>query len=82
MVWIFERQFDHTSEFLRVETKYDNSTKEYMLVVFQTDGTSQTERFRSGPIFQQRLEELEAQLQAERWTQKGTEFLRDGWKIG
>jgi hypothetical protein len=76
MIWIFERQ----QEVLRVETRFDIETAEFVLRLTAPSGAVQVERFRNVATFQQRLEVLEAELEAERWVQQGPVFLHDGWK--
>jgi hypothetical protein len=78
MVWFFERD----SESLRLETRYDNDTAEFVLIMHQTNGGPQIERFRDAATFRERLEVLETQLEADHWTQHGPVLLHDGWKIG
>ena len=77
MVWFFERN----RESLRLETRYDNDTAEFLLVTHSPDGREQTERFTDAMTFRQRLEALERQLEADHWTQHGPVFLHDGWKL-
>jgi hypothetical protein len=78
MIWLFHRD-EHT---LQVETHFDNSTAEFVLAVRQADGTQQEERFKDVSLFGNRLDSLEKQVEAERWTATGAPiFLRDGWKI-
>ena len=78
MLWIYER----SNETLRIETRFDNDTTEYLLIIHWPDGTEQAERFSSGASFQLRLESLEQQLETEEWQSRGVRTLRDGWKIG
>ena len=78
MIWIFERGPEET---LRLETRYDNDTTEFVLMIHGVNGGLQVERFKNAVTFQERLEVLETQLEADRWTQKGPVFLHDGWKI-
>jgi len=76
MVWFFERN----DEFLRVETRYDRDTAEFVLITHAPDGGEQTERFTDAVTFRLRLEALECQLEATHWTQHGPLFLHDGWR--
>jgi hypothetical protein len=80
MIWMFERG----GESLRLETRYDNATSEFVLIRHQLTGEPQVERFRDEMAFGQRLEVLEKQLTTEHWNlqQGGPVVLRDGWKIG
>lgn len=77
MLWIYQRG----SEMLRVETRFDNDTEEYVLIVYREDGTQQAARFKDGDLFQTSLETLEKHLDSESWQSDGVRLLRDGWKI-
>ena len=78
MVWFFE----HGGRSLEIETRYDGATGEYLLVRREAAGGPHVERFADVITFRQRLETLEAQLEAEGWVSRGPLILRDGWKIG
>jgi hypothetical protein len=76
MVWFFER----AQEVTRLETTFDNDTKEYILVI-EANGTPRIERFPNQQAFQARLGNLEQQLRAQKWVQRGdVEILEDGWR--
>jgi hypothetical protein len=77
MLWIFER----SNQTMQIETRFDNATKEYLLIIRPLDGAEQVERFSAGPSFQARLDELEHQLQAEHWQSHSVTALREGWKL-
>ena len=78
MIWIFKREH----ESLRLETRYDKETNEYVLIVHSPDGGQQIERFNDGDAFQTRLDTLDKQLSSEKWRYVGAPvLLRDGWKI-
>jgi hypothetical protein len=77
MLWIYQRG----PETLRVETRFDNDTNEYVVIVYREDGTQQAERFKEPASFRTRLEMLEKQLDRERWHSDGVRLLDDGWKI-
>jgi hypothetical protein len=77
MVWMFERGDDS----LRLETRYDSGTAEYVLITHRADGRQEIERFPDAVTFRKRLEGLEGQLEAERWRQTGSLLLHDGWKL-
>ena len=78
MLWMFERN----DESLRLETRYDNTTLEFVLIMRLPDGKQQIERFKDALTFRNRLEALQAQLESEQWTAVGSPvMLRDGWKI-
>ena len=51
MVWLFERD----SEFLRLETRYENGTADYVLIIHEPDGSQQIERFKDTVTFRRRL---------------------------
>lgn len=76
MVWLFERD----AQAVRVVTRYERSTAEYLLIIHAGDG-SEIERFDEPAAFRTRLEALEQQFEAERWQRKGPFFLRDGWRL-
>ena len=78
MIWMFEREPDET---LRLETRYDNDTAEFVLIMHRPSGGQQVERFRDMVTFRERLEVVETQLAADRWSQQGPVFLHDGWKL-
>jgi hypothetical protein len=76
MLWFFSRE----NESLRVETRYDNETAEYLLVVNRPDGLPETERFRDAAVFRQRLIQVEKGLSRDRWvTSKAPVLLPHGW---
>lgn len=75
MLWFFER--NHES--LRLETRDDNDTAEYVRIVHELNGDPQIERFKDAVTFRHRLESLERQLETEHWTQHGPILLHDGW---
>jgi hypothetical protein len=78
MIWLYERR----NEQLRLETRFDNATGEFVLVQHQSNGTQETERFPSEEAFRVRLTALSAALEQERWNPKGPPvILSDGWKI-
>jgi len=77
MLWIYER----SNEILRIETRFDNATNEYVLITRRVDGTEQVERFPDAPSFQTRLDSLERQLEAEEWRNRSVTALHDGWKL-
>lgn len=79
MIWLYERG----TEALRLETRVDSVSGEYVLVVVWSDDRVETERFRDPAAFDTRLRQLERQLTAEHWTQAGSPtILSEGWKIG
>jgi hypothetical protein len=78
VVWLFERG----AEELEIETHYHAESGEYLLTVKRPDGTHQTERFHHVATFRERLERLEAVLNADRWKPNGSPTaLHDAWQI-
>lgn len=76
MLWFYSRDGDT----LRLETLYDNNARMYQVILRWPDGREETERFVDQVSFRRRLEALEVELVAERWTQKGLPgLLPDGW---
>jgi hypothetical protein len=79
MIWIFERG----KEALRIETRVDGETGDYVAVTVWADGQKKEERFRSEESFRARLLALERQLADEHWTQiGGPTVIKDGWHLG
>jgi hypothetical protein len=77
MVWLYER----SDGALRIETRYDSTTQEYVLEVEWPGRPIVTERFRDTASFEARVLALEHQLEAERWKQVGNpEILPHGWR--
>jgi hypothetical protein len=76
MLWFFSQD----DRALRVETRYDNRTAEYVLIVHWLDNRRQEERFKTGAAFRTRLEELETRLADDGWASGGPPvILADGW---
>jgi hypothetical protein len=76
MLWFYER--DHVS--LRVETRYDNETAEYVAILYHPDGRQEMQRFDKRDAFREWLVSLEQYLEADRWTRQGPpHILSDGW---
>lgn len=76
MVWFFERG----GGVLELETRYDNDTLEYVLVLRPTGGATTVERFRDRLAFKARLVAVEHELTGQRWRPKGPPvILEDGW---
>jgi|1185.fasta_scaffold1303289_1 hypothetical protein len=66
MIWFWRRQQAE----MRLETRYDNTTNEFVVVV-ATDGGTVTERFADMKSFRTRLVALEQQLHADEWKNSG-----------
>ena len=77
MIWMFERG----DEVLRLETRVDNASGDYVLVSTWADTDTRIERFRDHAEYQARILALEGQLAADHWTQVGSPtILSDGWR--
>jgi hypothetical protein len=77
MVWLYARE---TSS-VRVETRFDQATNEYVLEVTWPGRSPESERFTSLDAFRSRVLMLEQQLEDARWTQVGSpEILPHGWR--
>lgn len=78
MIWLYQRD----DETLRLETRFDNDTSEFVLIQHQPSGTEVTERFHTEDEFRVRLTALSIALGEQQWHQKGPPLLlNDGWKI-
>jgi hypothetical protein len=76
MLWFYERD----TIVLRLETRYDSKTAEYVALLHYPDGRQELERFSKLEAFRQWLVALEETLAADHWTQKGSpDILPDGW---
>jgi hypothetical protein len=77
VIWFFQRN----SQMLRLETRFDQAANEYVLVIGWDDRPEETERFRDLEPFRARVIELEGQLKAENWHQRGAPtIIPDGWR--
>ena len=77
MIWTFERN----DEVVRLETRIDNITGEYLLVCAWAERSPEMERFRDRAEFEFRIRALEAYLAADQWSQVGDPtILSDGWR--
>ena len=76
MIWFYSQD----TLTARIETRYDNRTAEYVLVVHWPDDRRQEERFATAILFRKRLIELETQITAKKWRKGGPPvILSDGW---
>ena len=76
MLWLYERD----NESIRLETRYDNDTREYVVVVHYPDERQLTERFPTPEACREWLISLENNLDAEDWIRRGPPMiLPDGW---
>ena len=76
MVWFFERG----GEVCRVETRSDAATGQFVVEITRPDGAVESERYDTRALFQERLNALEAQLQADSWIHAGTGVLPAEWR--
>jgi hypothetical protein len=75
MLWFFERQ----EQSLRLETRYDNDTAEFVATVRWPDGREQVERFTEFEKFRKWLVAIDHALEAERWKPNSPVILPYGW---
>jgi hypothetical protein len=77
MLWFFARG----QQAIRIETRYDAGTKEYVLDIDWADRPPDTERFGDVEAFRARVIALERQLKDEAWMQVGRpEILPPVWR--
>ena len=77
MLWFFERG----AEVTRLETRVDNNTNEYVLIIEPPDKPRREERYPTKEAFEARLVVLEQELAADNWKQRGDpHILPDGWR--
>ena len=76
MVWFFGRD----GQTIRVETRFDSDSREYVLEVARPEQPPLTERFKDVDSFRGRLQMMEAELNAGAWSQTGSELLPPPWK--
>ena len=75
MIWLYEKD----THSLRLETRYDNRTLQYVLTIHRTDGV-ETERYEKLDDFRHRLLALEKSLAEGDWRRSGPPVLDpDGW---
>lgn len=76
MVWFYTRGRDS----LRLETRYDNETLEYVGLLMHPDGRCQTKRFATREAFRAWVVANERELAIAEWTLDGApQILSDGW---
>ena len=76
VLWFFERK----DESLKLETRYDNDTAEFVVFVRYPDGREHSERFIDRDKFRQWLEAFEQNLAVQHWSGKdGPLILPYGW---
>ena len=77
MVWFYQR----SDAALRIETRFDSATNEYVLEEAWPGRPVVTERFSDTDAFEIRVLALERQLDEEHWEQVGSpEILLHGWR--
>jgi len=77
MIWFFGRG----DEVVRLETRFEQATNEYVLVASWASKPDETERFRDFAAFDRRIQALERQLHEAHWSLIGQPvLLKDGWK--
>lgn len=76
MLWFFDRE----DESLRLETRYDNDTSEFLAIVNYPDGSQRIERFLTLDDFRQWLDAFDVILREQRWAGRGGPILLPhGW---
>ena len=77
MVWFYR----NTDGELRIETRFNETTGEYVLDIAWPGRPPAIERFDNEAAFRARTIALERQLEREHWTQIGSpEILPHGWR--
>jgi hypothetical protein len=61
------KMFERGRAHLRVETRRDRATGEFVLILHQSDGTQLIDRFKTKEKLKKRLAAIERQLVANRW---------------
>jgi hypothetical protein len=74
MIWFFERG----DQAVELETRFDRDAREYVLTITWPDARALTERYRALDEFRTRVDALQRELDAERWTQRGSPTLITG----
>lgn len=77
MVYIFERE----NAVIRVETRYNKSSKTFQIICRLVDGTTTQESFSGEASFRSRLDEIRSGLEKDAWHSAGPHLLTEGWKI-
>ena len=77
MLWFFQNGDGK----LRLETRFDNSTGQYVAIVQWPDGREQVEKFDDVRTFRDRLCALEDQLASDHFEQVGGPVIQpNGWR--
>ncbi len=76
MLWFYTRAHDS----LRLETRYDNETREYVGILTYPDGHQHARRFDTADAFRTWLESLDRDLTEQHWAPDGPpHILPTGW---
>ena len=76
MLWFFDRD----NEKVEVETRFDNNTLDYVLVIRWPDGREETERYADSESFSARVIALSEELKSMNWRNTGSPIvLPEGW---
>lgn len=76
MLWFYTREHDS----LRLETRFDNETREYVGILTFPNGRQNIRRFDTAASFRTWLETIEHDLAGQRWAPDGPpHILPDGW---
>ncbi len=76
MLWFFDRD----NEKVEVETRFDNNTLDYVLVIRWPDGRQEIERFANTESFSARVIGLSEELKSMNWRNTGSPIvLPEGW---
>jgi hypothetical protein len=76
MLWFFER----SDEQIEVETRFDNTTREYVVIIRRPDQKVESSRYRDPESLRIRLAELTEELESDDWLTSGPPvILPDGW---
>ncbi len=78
MIWLYERG----DEVVRLETRIDEATKEYVVTISWADRPDATERYGDLSRFRARVLALEHQLASEHWSQRADSptLIADMWR--
>jgi hypothetical protein len=77
VIWFFER----SGEKMRVTTRFDNATREYVVEIESADRGNELERYTDFGAFDKRVQALHVELLESQWTQAGPPgIIADGWR--
>jgi hypothetical protein len=77
VIWFYERP----GQELRITTRFDNTTNEYVLSIEWPDRPPTTERYVNHLAFDRRVTRLQAELTSARWQLTGAPTMTaDGWR--